>query len=107
MSLFDKLKLEELNKVLNDLPFNKHQTNRDEIAHFCEHDGIHISFTRASSTWLAQTPCAFKPWWLSLQPIRQNIEEASPSNTMQQQENKITTKNAAKKAEILEDTQNA
>ncbi|MCK5395573.1 MAG: hypothetical protein KAJ32_06255 [Gammaproteobacteria bacterium] len=98
MSLFDKLNLEELNKVINDLPFNKHQTNRKEIAHFCEHDGISIRFTRARETWHALAPCALKPWWLSLKPIRKNTK---------QQENKITTKNAAEKAELIEEIENA
>ena len=75
MSLFDKLKLEELNKVIHDLSFNKHQSDRKEIAHFCEHDGISIRFTRARSAWHALAPCALKPWWLSLQPMKKLHEK--------------------------------
>ena len=76
MSLFDRLKLEELNKVINDLPsFNKLKTNRNEFAHFCEHDGIFIHFTRARATWRAQAPCALKPWWLSLKLTRTDIKK--------------------------------
>jgi hypothetical protein len=99
VSLFDKLKLEELNKVINDLSFNKHQTNRNEVAHFCEHDGIFIRFTRARATWHALAPCALKPWWLSLKPIRKKSENDS--------HNKITTKNTAENAGIIEEIENA
>ncbi len=107
MSLFDKLKLEELNKVIRDLPFNKHQTNREEVAHFCEHDGICIRFTRAETTWHALAPSALKPWWLFLRPIRKDVEKKSHDDITQQQENKITTKNTAEKAVLIEDTENA
>ena len=64
MSLID-----ELNQILSDLPFNKHQPSRKDIAHFCEHDGICIRYTRARTTWRALTPRAFKPWWLFLEPV--------------------------------------
>ena len=64
MSLID-----ELNQILSDLPFNKHQASRKDIAHFCEHDGICIRYTPARTTWRALTPCAFKPWWLFLEPV--------------------------------------
>ncbi|MFV2004343.1 MAG: hypothetical protein ACC650_04015 [Gammaproteobacteria bacterium] len=74
MNLFAKLKLGELNKVINDLPFHKHQAKRDDIAHFCEHDGICISFTQARSSWHALATCALKPWWLFLNPLRQNTQ---------------------------------
>lgn len=70
MSLID-----ELNQVIYDLPFNKHQMNRNDIAHFCEHDGICISFTRARTTWHALAPCAVKPWWLFLAPLRRKPRE--------------------------------
>ncbi|NOR42395.1 MAG: hypothetical protein GQ572_03595 [Gammaproteobacteria bacterium] len=106
MSLFDKLKLEEISKVISDLSFNKHQTNRDEVAHFCEHDGIFIRFTRARETWHALAPCALKPWRLSLKPIRKNTKEIL-QNDITQQENRITTKNTAENAGIIEETNNA
>ncbi len=67
MSLID-----ELNKVIYDLPFNKHQTSRNEVAHFCEHDGVSIRFTRARTSWQALAPCALKPWWLFLNPLLKN-----------------------------------
>ena len=99
MNQYIKLKLDGLNKVFNDLPFHKHQANRDEMAHFCEHDGICIYFTNAGSTqrrtaWHALAPCALKPWWLFLNPLRRN----KPSDN---QKNK-TTKNAANDAVITE-----
>ncbi|MCK4675362.1 MAG: hypothetical protein KAT61_05565 [Gammaproteobacteria bacterium] len=77
MNLFVKLKLDELNNVLNDLPFNRHQAEQSDIACFCEHDGICIYFTNAGSTrkstaWRALAPCALKPWWLFLKPSRIN-----------------------------------
>jgi len=61
--------IDELNQILSDLPFNKHQASRKDVAHFCEHDGICIRYTRARTTWRALTPCAFKPWWLFLEPV--------------------------------------
>ena len=85
-----KLKLGELNKVFIDLPFHKHQMNRSEVAHFCEHDGICVCFTQARSTWHALAPCALKPWWLFLHPSR--IDPLT--------KNKI--KNAARAAKITE-----
>ncbi len=80
MSLFDRLKLknlklDELNQMINNLPFNKHHTDRNDVAHFCEHDGINIRFTRAKATWHAMAPCALKPWWLFLEPLKKNIRK--------------------------------
>lgn len=94
-----RLKLDKLNKVIDDLPFHKHQTSRNDMAQFCEHDGICIYFTNAGSTrkrtaWHALAPCALKPWWLFLNPLRRN----KPSDN---QKNK-TTKNAANDAVITE-----
>ena len=82
MSLID-----ELNQVIHDLPFNKHQPSRNDVAHFCEHDGIYIRFTRARTTWHALAPCALKPWWLFLEPLRKSI-----CKKLTQQENKTITK---------------
>ncbi len=73
--------LNELNHVIHSLPFNQQQTGRKTTAHFCEHDGICISFTRARSTWHALAPCALRPWWLFLTPLRKKLK---------QQDNKIT-----------------
>ena len=61
--------IDELNQIISDLPFNKHQPSRKDVAHFCEHDGICIRYTPARTTWHALTPCAFKPWWLFLEPV--------------------------------------
>lgn len=112
MSLLDKLKLDkfkldELNQALRDLAFNKHQTSRNDIAHFCEHDGICINFTPARSTWHALAPCALKPWWLFLQPLRSKTKIDMHNQTTQETDKatnkktdkettaqKITTKNA-------------
>ncbi|NOQ89382.1 MAG: hypothetical protein GQ549_00380 [Gammaproteobacteria bacterium] len=76
MNLFINLKLDKLNKVINDFPFHKHQTKQNNMAQFCEHDGISIYFTNAGTTqkrtaWHALAPCALKPWWLFLNPLRQ------------------------------------
>lgn len=76
MSLID-----ELNQIVNDLPFNKHPSDRRKIAHFCEHDGITIRFTRARTTWLARTPGAVKPWWLFLEPLRKQQTDTFNNNS--------------------------
>ena len=109
MSLFDRLKLGKISKAITGSPYNKRKANRKEVAHFCEHDGICIRFTRAKEAWHALAPCALKPWWLSLKPQRKdkNNEKTLQNNMTQQQENKITTKNAAENAELIEETQNA
>ena len=75
MSLFDRLKLDELNHVISNLTFNDRQTKQNDVAHFCEHDGIYIRFTRARTTWHALAPCALKPWWLFLKPLKKQIEK--------------------------------
>ena len=96
MSLID-----ELNQVIYDLPFNKHQPSRNDVAHFCEHDGVYIRFTRARTTWHALAPCAFKPWWLFLAPLRKSI-----SNTLTLQEDKTIKMKTIKNADT-EVTENA
>lgn len=103
MSLID-----ELNQVIYDLPFNKHQIKRSEIAHFCEHDGICISFTRARTTWHALAPCAVKPWWLFLEPLRRNLEKEMLDKLMPEKNNQVqnkdtsTTKIRNKDTEVIE-----
>ena len=104
MSLLNKLKPDELNQVIHDLLFKKNQASRDEIAHFCEHDGICINFTRARSTWRALAPCALKPWWLFLNPLKKDITRNMHDKHIKK--NKITT-NAAHDAEKIEVTDNA
>jgi len=89
MSLLDKFRLEELNRALRDLAFNKHQISRNDIAHFCEHDGICINFTPVRTTWHALAPCAIKPWWLFLQPLR-NKTQLDMYNQTTQEKNKAT-----------------
>ena len=70
--------IDELNQVIHNLRLNehvnKHPVSRNEIAHFCEHDGIFIHFTQAPTTWHALAPCALKPWWLFLKPLRKNLQ---------------------------------
>ncbi len=71
---------DELDQVINDLPFSrsflekltgkKHHPERESVAHFCEHYGIYIYFTRARTTWSARVPSAIKPWWLFLEPLK-------------------------------------
>ena len=103
MSLID-----ELNQVIYDLPFNRHQMKRSDIAHFCEHDGICISFTRARTTWHAMAPCAVKPWWLFLAPLRRKLKtemldklmpDKDPQETI---EDTSTTKIRNEDTEVIE-----
>jgi hypothetical protein len=61
--------IDELKQAVYDLPL-VHKPERDEIAHFCEHSSIYISFTRARTTWQALAPSAMKPWWLVLEPLK-------------------------------------
>lgn len=88
MSLFDKLKLQELSQALRDLPFSKQPADRQQLAHFCEHDGICIHFTPARTSWHALAPCALKPWWIFLQPIRKSFlnRRHSPAQLQQAQD---------------------
>ena len=107
MSLFNRSKPDELNQIIYDLLFNKPKLSRNEIAHFCEHDGICINFTRARATWHALAPCALKPWWLFLQPLKRNLQQNlqhQKHNKKQNKKNKITT-NAAHQAEKTEVTE--
>lgn len=103
MSLID-----ELNQVIYDLPFNKHQMKRSDIAHFCEHDGISISFTRARTTWQALAPCAVKPWWLFLEPLRKNLKTNMLDKLKPEQKNQVlnkdtsTTKIKNEETEVIE-----
>jgi hypothetical protein len=53
----------------------KFSAKRKEFVHFCEHDGIYIHFTKARSTWHALAPCALKPWWLFLKPLRKPLKK--------------------------------
>lgn len=62
----------ELMQVLYDLPLTR-KPGRDEVAHFCEHDGIKLRFTRARTTWQALTPLAVRPWWIILNPIKHKM----------------------------------
>jgi len=57
----------ELRQALYDLPLAG-RPSRKAIAHFCEHDGIRIRFTRARTTWHALAPSSVKPWWMVLDP---------------------------------------
>ncbi len=102
-----RLKLDKLNKVIDDLPFHKHQASRNDMAQFCEHDGICIYFTNAGSTrrrtaWHALAPCALKPWWLFLNPLRRNKPSDGQENSQSNNQKSKTTKNAAHDAVITE-----
>jgi hypothetical protein len=103
--------IDELNQILCDLPFNKHQASRKDIAHFCEHDGICIRYTRARTTWRALTPCAFKPWWLFLEPVIKEPLLETPRQIQQTehllQEQNNNTHKIIKKDADLEVTDNA
>ncbi|MBT8120176.1 MAG: hypothetical protein KJN89_10710 [Gammaproteobacteria bacterium] len=100
MSLID-----ELNQVIYDLPFNKHQLKRSEIAHFCEHDGIFISFTRARTTWHALAPCAIKPWWLFLAPLRRNLKTEMLDKFIPDKDQQLTNNDTSTTKTRNEDTE--
>jgi len=59
----------ELMQIFYDLALTN-EPGRDEIAHFCRHDGIKVCFTRARTTWQSLGPAAIKPWWMILEPLR-------------------------------------
>ena len=59
----------ELKQIFYDLALIN-EPQRDEIAHFCQHDGIRVRFTRARTTWHSLGPSAVKPWWMILEPLR-------------------------------------
>ena len=99
----------ELRQVLYDLPLAS-KPSRKVVAHFCEHDGIRIEFTRARTTWYALTPSSAKPWWMILEPLIGSRDQAMDSklnpavaadDATDSENNK--TKNDAKAVEVLED----
>ena len=59
----------ELKQIIYDLNIFT-EPRRDEVAHFCRHEGIRVCFTRARTTWHSLAPSAIKPWWMILEPIR-------------------------------------
>jgi len=59
----------ELKQIFCDLELIR-QPGRDEIAHFCRHEGIRIWFSRSRTTWRSIGPAAIKPWWMILEPFR-------------------------------------
>lgn len=69
----------ELRQVLYDLPLAR-KPSRDEVAHFCEHDGIRLNFSRARTTWQALTPSAIKPWWMILDPMKHRMNNTNTHN---------------------------
>ena len=64
----------ELKQIFYDLAIFK-EPRRDEMAHFCLHDGIRVRFTRARTTWHSLGPSAVKPWWMILEPFRSLSEK--------------------------------
>lgn len=100
MSPFDELE-QERQPALFGLPRARQANNPsggDNIARFCEHDGIFIHFSRARSSWQALATGALKPWWLTLKPFRatkQAIQKA-------RQQNKNTNNKKNAKIEVTE-----
>ena len=70
----------ELKQAIYDLPLAK-KPGRDKIAHFCEHNGIRRTFTRARTTWQVLAPSAIKPWWIILEPLKNKTDNKKSSNT--------------------------
>ena len=67
----------ELKQIFYDLEIiNK--PGRDEVAHFCRHEGIRVWFSRTRTTWQSIGPSAIKPWWMILEPLR-TLSEKSDS----------------------------
>ena len=64
----------ELRQAFYDLPLAS-KPGRNVVAHFCEHEGIRLMFTRARTTWHAVVPATIKPWWLVLDPLIRNDRE--------------------------------
>ena len=70
----------ELTQIFYDLQILK-QPGRDEIAHFCQHRGIRIWFTRTRTTWRSIGQSAIRPWWMILEPLRTQPDAAeSPAD---------------------------
>ncbi len=84
----------ELKQIIYDLPLAG-EPGRDEIAHFCHHQGIRISFTRARTIWHSLGPSAIKTWWMILEPLR-TLSETSGSME------RNTNKNNKKVVEVTE-----
>ena len=59
----------EIKQIFYDLSLTG-EPGRDEIAHFCHHDGIRVCFKRARTTWHSLGPSAIKTWWMILEPLR-------------------------------------
>ena len=59
----------ELKQIFYDLEIIN-EPGRDEIAHFCRHEGIRVWFSRTRTTWHSIGPSAIKPWWMILEPLR-------------------------------------
>ena len=58
----------EIKQIFYDLEILK-EPGRDEIAHFCRHQGIRVWFSRTRTTWHSIGPSAIKPWWMILEPV--------------------------------------
>lgn len=99
----------ELRQALYDLSLSG-KPDRKVIAHFCQHDGIRIQFTRARTTWHAMAPSAIKPWWLVLEPLidRERNRHPAESNNTSHPTRSEGDKNDNKKnqaVEVLENVQ--
>ena len=86
----------ELKQIIYDLPLAA-EPGRDEIAHFCNHQGIRIKFTRARTTWHSLGPSAIKPWWMILEPLR-----TRPARTGKLERDTRNTNNNNKAVEVTE-----
>ena len=71
----------ELKQIFYDLELLK-PPGRDEVAHFCSHEGIRVRFSRTRTTWHSIGPSAIKPWWMILEPLRtlSDTQERSANN---------------------------
>jgi hypothetical protein len=90
----------ELKQIFYDLSLAS-EPKRDEFAHFCNHQGIRISFSRARTTWHSIAPSAIKPWWMILEPL---ISVSDNEHKVSEATDKTETQNTHNNNKVVEVT---
>jgi hypothetical protein len=83
----------ELKQIFYDLSIID-EPGREEVAHFCYHNGIKVWFTRTRTTWHSLGPSAIKPWWMILEPIRTSSNKNDSTNKNKNNKAVEVTENA-------------
>ena len=83
----------ELKQIFYDLEIIN-EPGRDEIAHFCRHEGIRVWFSRTRTTWHSIGPSAIKPWWMILEPLRRQSRTSDSLEENKNNKNIEVTENA-------------